>query len=360
LKKNRVNCWVLALACGLVGVWAQIAHAAEPRLLLLEPPGSTSGLLTALRIQLVGLCEAERVVQPLAASAPEQIQAGTDLARSQHALASVWVDPPLSHTSDVVLLYVVGEREGRALVEAVRVHGARGPDLERTLALKVREVIAEMRRSQTAAALLPASAATATGSAPPSMTKDTAPPPRAAGSTTPPTAAWQAVLALGARLGSQPRLGLARWGLGLSVGPVLAQSGWRFEGLLSASWFPAVTSELGGDRVRFWELATAVSAHAQRRVGPVWMGAHVDPQLVWLDASGTTARGVSGAPYSRGIWGVALGADAEWPLGPQLALDADLQLQVLTSRERFTVNQRELVDIGQLRVRFGLSLVLRP
>ncbi|HET6345401.1 MAG TPA: hypothetical protein VFH51_10735, partial [Myxococcota bacterium] len=89
-----------------MGSWAQGAHAADPRLLVVEPPGSHGGFMSALRIQLLGLAEPERIVQPLAASPSAQIEAGTALARSQHALASVWLDPPLHRPSGVVLLYV--------------------------------------------------------------------------------------------------------------------------------------------------------------------------------------------------------------------------------------------------------------
>jgi len=370
MKNNRFTHWGLALACGLVGAWAHTtAHAAEPRLLVLEPPGPPSGLLTALQIQLFGLAEPERVVQPLAASPPEQIQAGSALARSRHALASVWVDPPLTHRAGVVLLYVVGEREGRALVEVVRVPGERGPALERTLALKVREVVVELRRSaaSTEAVASGPSAAQLQQPAPPPPTAASAPPeqgpePAAAASAEQPppaAAAWSALLALGPRLGSQPLLGLSRWGIGLGAGPALGFSRWRFAGVLSADWFPARHSELPGDRVRFWELDAAFVLQAQCLFGPVWLGARVGPQLIYLDASGTTASGATGSPYSNAIWGVAFGVDAELPLSPKVALALDLQLQGLASHERFAVNGRELVDAGQLRLRTGLSLVLR-
>jgi len=41
------------------------------------------------------------------------------------------------------------------------------------------------------------------------------------------------------------------------------------------------------------------------------------------------------------------------------ALALDMQLQGLTSHESFSVNGNELVDAGQMRLRTGLSLVLR-
>jgi hypothetical protein len=368
MKKNLATRWGWALACGLVGLWAQAAHAAEPRLLLVEPPGPASGLLTALQIQLTGLAAPERVVQPLAASAADQIQAGSSLARSRHALASVWIDPPLSRPSGVVMLYVVGEREGRALIEVVRVPGERGPALERTLALKVREVVAELRRaprSAPAATQLqvprpapPTAASEPVGAPPPPPAPQSA---EAAAVPPPPSAArWSGFLGLGPRLGSQPRLGLSRWGFGLGAGPALTLRAWRFAGLLSADWLPVRRSERSQDRVRFWELDAALMMQVQRNLGPIWLGARIGPQLIYLDASGTTGLGETGQPYNRLIWGMAFGVDAEWPLARAFGLAADLQLQTLASHERFTVNGYELVDAGRLRVRMGLSLVLRP
>jgi hypothetical protein len=364
MKKNRATRYAWALAWGLVAAWAQPAHAAEPTLVLVEPPGSRSGLLTALQIQLTGLAQPERVVQPMAASPAEQIQQGSALARSRQALASVWVDPPLHRPAGVVMLYVVGEREGRALVEVLSVPGERGPALERTLALKVREIVAELRRGMDSAQAMPSGPSAAQLQPPPppppaTANADSPPPSAAAAGQAPPTAAsWSGLLAVGPRLGSQPLLGLTRWGIGLGAGPSLTMQPWRFAGVLSADWYPARESAFAGDRVRFWELDAALFAQAQCLFGPVWLGMRIGPQLIYLDAAGETAFGQTGT-HNNAIWGVAFGVDAEWPLTAQLSLGLDLQVQGLATHERFTVNGKQLVDAGQLRMRSGLSLLLR-
>ena len=348
LKEKLTGCGrFLLLACALVGTCADTAHAgAEGRVLLLEAPEEPSGLLTALQIQLSGLAEPQSVPQPRAASAPQQIEAASRLTRDQGALAAVWVDPPLDRASGAVMLYVVGEREGRALVEVVRVPGDRGPELERTLALKVREVVAELQRAAAAAPvaaqLLPA--------------EPIAPEPEPEL----PEASWQPLLALGMKLGSQPGLGLARWGLTAGAGPSLASRDLRLSGVLYGDWFPPRDVDRLGDHVRYWELGATLLAHAQLRLPGLWLGASLGPRLLWLQAEGRTVLEASGSAYSNAIWGVAFGVDAEWPLTAYLGLAADLQIEGLSVREHLRVNEQQVVDVGRFRARLGISLVLHP
>jgi hypothetical protein len=321
----------------LVSAWVAPAYAL-PRVLVLEPAEAPNRFLVSLQIQLSGIATPERAPAPPAGNAAAQIDAATALARDEGALAAIWTEGV-----HPVILYVAGEREGRALVEVVRVRGGPGPELERTLALKVREVVAELARS---GARAPQEAMLL--------------PPRAAPRPQPSAAArWHPVFVLGARLGSQPRIGFARWGASAGVGPALAMHRLRFAAVAGADWFPVVSVERQGERARFWELAGTLTLHAQLRAGRTWFGLQLGPQLATVHATGTTTAGRIGAARSELLAAVMAGLSAEVSLGASFGLAAELQLQTLLHQQGFSVNALELVDFGRARARLGVALTYR-
>jgi hypothetical protein len=360
----------LLLAYALVGIWTPTAHAAEPRVLVLEQSGAPRGFLVALQIQLSGLAQPERLVVAPLASAADAIERASQLVRDQGALAAVWVDRSPSQAGGPVVAYVVGDRQGRALIEVVRVPGDRGPELERTTALKVRELVAAMQRGQAARAeagqLLqtdqpPPTAAQASGAEaqPPAGAQPSAAlPSEQPDEPSPTTPAWTAFASAGVRLGSQPDLGLGRWGFGLGAGPVLVLRQVRLAVALGFDAFPSIEVERAGNSARFWEWTVGAALHAQMRSGPLWLGARAGPQLVGVDAHGTTRAGNPGnaAPTS---WALSLGLDAEVPLTRFVSLLAGVQLQAVARRLHLDVNDAELVDLGRVRARLGLELAAR-
>lgn len=360
----------LLLACALVGAWTCRAHAEEPRVLVLEQNGAPKGFLVALQIQLSGLARPERhVVAPLA-SAAGAIERASQLVRDQGALAAVWVERTPGQAGGPVVAYVVGDRQGRALIEVVRVPGDRGPELERTTALKVRELVAAMLRGQASraeagellqTAVPPPTAAQASAAEeqPPTAAQPSpALPSEQADEQPPTTPTWAAFASAGVRLGSQPDLGLGRWGFGLGAGPVLELRQFRLAVALGFDAFPSIQVESAGNSARFWEWTVGAALHVQVQSGPVWLGARAGPQLVGLDAHGTTRAGNPGnaAPTS---WALSLGLDAEVPLTHFASLLAGLQLQALARRLHLDVNDAELVDLGRVRARVGLELAVR-
>jgi hypothetical protein len=358
----------LLLACALVGAWTSRTHADEPRVLVLEQSGAPKGFLVALQIQLSGLAQPERqVVAPLA-SAADAIERASQLVRDHGALAAVWVDRSPGQAGGPVVAYVVGDRQGRALIEVVRVPGDRGPELERTTALKVRELVAAMLRGQAAraeagqllqTAVPPPTAAPGADEQPPTAAQPSAAlPSEQPDELSPTTPTWAAFASAGIRIGSQQDLGLGRWGFGLGAGPVLELRQFRLAVALGFDAFPSIQVERGGNSARFWEWTVGAALHAQLQSGPVWLGARAGPQLVGVDAHGTTRAGTPGnaAPTS---WALSLGFDAEVPLTRFVSLLAGLQLQALARRLHLDVNDAELVDLGRLRARLGLELAAR-
>jgi hypothetical protein len=376
LKKNAARSrFQWALTCVLVCAGTASTYAAEARVLLLESHGPSGGLFTALQIQLSGVASPERVAVPASPNMAEGIERGSQLVREHGAIAAVWVER--GRTPGPAVLYVVGEKEGRALVEVVRVPGDRGPELERTIALKVREFVAAIQRGQAARAeaaqLLqpepPQPQAAGSGQAPASETLEpeqhSEPQPEPGRNedlqeATTGAPAWATALAIGVRLGSQPDLGLGRWGFGLTGGPVLELNGLRLAAALHFDAFPSVEVErAGGDLVRFWEWAFGAALHAQVHTGAIWLGGRAGPELVGLDAYGRTGSGREGPRQQPTSWALHAALDAEIPLSHYINLAASLQLQALAQRLKLDVNRHSLVDIGRLRARIGLDLLAR-
>jgi hypothetical protein len=248
------------------------------------------------------------------------------------------------------------------MIEVVRVPGDHGPDLDRTIALKVRELVAAMRRGQAArpeAAQLLQVAEPVSEALPPSAAQPTAASPSEQSEATgglPPT--WGTLAFAGVRLGSQPALGLGRWGFGLGAGPRLELRELRVAVLLAFDMFPSIEVEGASDRIRFWEWAASPALHAQRRTGAIWLGARLGPQLVGLGARGTTRGGVAGSATPTS-WALIVGLDADVMLTSRVSLIAGVQLQALASRLHLAVNAQDLVDLGRVRARIGLDLAAR-
>lgn len=357
LKKNAARRRLAAqrgavlLAWAWVGAWTQSAHADTPHVLVFAPDQSASGFMPALQIQLSRVAEPEAVNVPLGGTTAERIQRAGELVRARGALAAIWVDR--APDAELVVLYVVGERNGRALIEVVRVPGERGPDLDRTLALKVREVVAELRRSGAnapeGALLQPLAPADLQ---PPAAAREENP----AGSE---PSSWSAVARAGIRLSSQPSIGLSRWGVELGAGPALSFRTFRVAAELTFDAFPSTLAERGGDRVRYWDWAGAFALHAQMRAGPVWLGGLAGPQVVGIQANATTRENQKGRA-SPTSWALLLGFDAELPISSYLSVAAGFQLQALAHRLHLEVNDADLADFGRVRARLGVALVVRP
>jgi hypothetical protein len=174
--------------------------------------------------------------------------------------------------------------------------------------------------------------------------------------TTAPT--WATLVAVGLRLGSQPALGLGRWGFGVSGGPSLEFESLRLTAALEFDAFPSIeVKSAGGDLVRFWEWAFGAAVHAQLRTGAIWLGARAGPQLVGLDAYGRTQDDEGRAKPTT--WTLLTGVDAEIPLSPHVSVALAVQLHALASRMYLEVNDVALVDLGRVRARMALDLWAR-
>jgi hypothetical protein len=329
-------------------LWAAGAHA-DDRVLLLENVGQPSqALSTALGVQLIGVAELQVRGMPEVAVLPARIRAARELGQREDALLVVWAEKSvdLPDGTQEAVLYAVGQREGRALLEVVRVPGGLGPDMDRTLALKVREMVDELHRNQ---ARTPSEA----------MLQPVRPPPP---KPTAPSSAqgprFGAELGLGglAAVGGPPAGEPARWGAAATGGPVMLDEPLRLSARAELSWLPPVTAQRAGAQVRFGELVPALVLHGQLRQGPLWLGARTGFGLAFVDATGSTSStGLSAHRTVRtALW--LVGLELELPVAAGFGLLLGVELRARFRNQRFEVNGNEVVDLGRLRPLVGLAL----
>ena len=312
--------------------------AAQDRVLLVPTPqgAPAAGLEHALRIQLSGIAEVSLHAVPVqGASVGERVRRAGALAAREGALLVAWVDPPLDRPDGTreVVIYAVGRREGRAVLEVVRVPGRAGPDVDRTLALKLREVVDALLEARDAgqdALLVPA-----------------APPPAIA-----------AVGQVGVQVVVIADTDLGQWGALGELGVQTELSGLQLRAGGGLALAPSVEVERAGQRVRFSELAPQLSASASVRAGALAIGLGTGVVLGVVQAEGLAAGGERGdrrftLPSVRALLVAELDLTAR--VGVALALGVDARFQ----RQRLEVAGEPLADLGQLRPVGTLALVLR-
>jgi hypothetical protein len=239
-----------------------------------------------------------------------------------------------------------------------RLQGAWGPALERTIALKVRELLDEQAR----AAPDPEKA--------PSNRPDPAPAPAArrlppAQPALPPAPSPQPAMVisplveLGVRGMTASGNGGAQAALGVAAGAAIAKGANRAELWLGVLWLSPLQATTMAGHVSTDEWKPELSVHALRRVDPSWLGGYLSFALRVVGAEGTTAAGEGG---DRTQTVPALGAGAEGrlrltgALWARCALGAELALKA----QSFAVDQQTVLELGTLRAQAELSLVFSP
>jgi hypothetical protein len=241
----------------------------------------------------------------------------------------------LADGSQEAVLYAVGQREGRAQLEVVRVPGGRGPDMDRTLALKVRAVVDEMRAQHSG--LAEPVSSPAQGEAQP-----------AEAPAAPSEAYWTALLAAGVAAAPLARSDFGQWGAVASAGPAWMRGPLRLAATVELGWYPGLDLEHAGASVRYRELDAGLAVNAALRVGDVWLGARSGPGIGFVGATGHAA---SGAPGTRDVriasW--FFGLDAELELGAGFGFSFGCDVQARFRRQRFAINGDEVADLGRVR-----------
>jgi hypothetical protein len=332
---------------------------------LLELEPTPPALLASLQIQLSSLVQLlPRTASDAMSGMSERVRSASALARSEGALAVVWIDPAIERSDGgrEATLYVVGERDGRALVEVVSVTGEQGPELDRTLALKLREILAELLSQPSpvpSSALLRPERAVDEPREPGSAADGRQPESAAESSTTTrPESAWGLSVAVGPRWVSQPWM--ARWGVGIAAGPTLQLTHVRLGVALGLDWLPEASEQLTPLSASISELLPQLRFQVQVGGPSLFATLHTGPALSLLTATGYAPPRESERGLALFSWLVGVGGELAFGAGWGCAAHADLY--VFTRHQRIDVENVNLIDLGRVRAAIGLDLLghVRP
>lgn len=332
---------------------AQTAVPAERGpVLLLEPPGGQpqSGLLLALRIQLGdGVPVETRELDTRLVDRAARTQAAEAVLAAEPARAVVWTEAPTPYSGFTVCTLRPVPGGGPPRLDVREVSGLQGPDLDRTIALEVSEILDQTSTSSTPSPV-------PTAPAPPSARPPPASEPRAEGE----IAGWRLgfVGQLGAAAAPLGGIGYASWGPALAAGVGFGHERVRYELLAEASWMLPAERTAGTAVVEVQEVMPGLRLSAAAPIGEVWLGAYTAFALSLVAAEARNER-TSGAE-SELVPSWLIGVAGELPLTPWVGLTLDVGAQVRLRRQRFSVDDDEVADSGKVRPLARVAIVFRP
>lgn len=322
--------------------WAT-AHA-QADVVLYQTPGLRPDLCVALRIQLSGvakvLCRDEVGDHDLA----ERLARAGGSLRAEGARLGVLLerDPDPGR----VRMYTLSNQSEQAVIAIERIENRADPDIDRSLALKVRDAyevfdyVSQTRpaaKAPVAAVLAPSSAQTA------ELTPALAP-----------RQGWVALVDVGGGLS----LGPARRPVGgffLGIGHVSGPR--RLELAIGARVYASHTEgeEIGSVTLR--ERGPVLSARLLYRFGRVELGAAIEPQLSFMDARGVARDGTRGGTKRLLTPLVGLAVDLRLRLfsSAYLRLAPGIALPVV--RQELEVDRDVVLEEDPVRVELPLSLM---
>ncbi len=298
------------------------------------------GLIDALRIQLAGSARVGDGGRLAGQALADRVENAVKIVRKKRAVLALWVQGPvpLSDRSEELVLYLVGEHRGRALVEVLQIPCGAGPEVDRTLALKTREVLDDILSGVPSESLL--------------EEPESAMPVKAAS-----PLGW--FVDLGLAIGSQKRSNLGQWGLSLGAGGHLRIADSISLGArLSFRLFPSVDIETEQGRVTFHELDPGLYLIGLLHPLPfLAVGLQQGALLGFVDAEGTTPSGASGSSVEL-VPSLLSELMVELELRTGLVLRLGAGLEVNLRKLRFAVNDEEVANLGRIRPQGQAALVL--
>jgi hypothetical protein len=317
----------------LFGAGVHAAEGPASAVIVFGEPGG-GALTNALRIQL----DPSRPVAGAKRNESESLDAKIEGARQElaggGAELAVWVERGARTDQGAeFIVYVVGDRAGRALVEVVRVEGDEGPELYRVIALKVRDVLDEVTIARAE--------------------------PDLARALVTPRPSPSAIGAL-VELGGHATLGLdgarSRFAALIGAGAGFDASARRVEvtGVLRLPGNDTTETVDGAVLLREWAPAAEVRLLSPGRVR---FGPHLGAALRIVDATGVTTLGTRGASTLL-VPAVYGGAEARWLLTEWIALRAASALEVGLIRRELSLNDQPMAELGQVAGSGQISLVL--
>ena len=340
------------LVCAL-SIWAWVpcgargaSQTAEVVLVLQAQSRDTTGFVSALQI---GLGDAYQVNVAHAAPErlPERIALATELVEAQRALAAVWIEHGSAEPNSA-LLYVVGRRAGRALLEVVHAPDTGELDLPRMLSLKLAELLSQLRDGS--AHPLHAPQQLRVPSSPPFAAKDE---PRAS----PTHRIWGGLL-FGPRFDVGFGTSWSRFGFGAALSPELSFGQLRLTLGLGVDVYPWLLARVRNSEVALSEVAPRVFAGASWQTPGLTISLQAGPTWGFLSLQGRTPLGYERAD-TVDVPGLMFAISAERPLSRSLSLGARLELHLAQRRMYFEVNDEPVLDRGRLRLALGFDVTFR-
>lgn len=331
-----------AAFCLAVVLFSLGARAAElPRIVLFgtEAGPAPSGFAEALSIQLAGFAALERG-RDLEGTLPEKLDR-VKAALSARSVVAVWVERvPSGDTEQEYVVHVASRRHDRVLIAVVRLPGPESAEIDRALALKVREVIAQVLAASVEHAAV----------APPEPPRTEPPPrprpPRPPAPESPRAGVVLDVSLLGASSGNGG--GDEQLGARLGAGARLRGAGWTVEALVSGGAASGSRTEQRGREVETRELLALASARVLLSSRWAAAGAYASAGTRIVSASGRATDGRTG-DATKLVPMVILGPEVRAALGDSVALRAAMGIELALRRQRFSVEGDVLGDVGSLR-----------
>jgi len=325
-----------ALGWLFVGAVVGAASSAYARdiVVLLEAEALRPDLCVALRIQLTDVADVRCRTEPKRVDLASRVAAAADLVESEPARLVVLLerDPDRRY----VRMLLVGAPQDRAVLAIESIEDRPAPDIDRSLALKVRDTLAvlDARPADELAAVL-------------------APAPPASPAAEP----LVGLLEVGAALSASAHV---RAAVLVAVGLGMRRRAFRGELALAAQRTSsiAVDSELGTVVEDEW--GGAVALRVGRVFGSLSVGALAELGVLRVRAFGVTSDGSKGedkGPLLR--LGVGLDLRATLLRGPtRVLLRFAPTLQIDPEQQRFELDEKRALDLGRLHAWLPLTLLV--
>jgi hypothetical protein len=345
--------WAVVVCLGTIFAGSGTVARAQLVVLTGEASSATDSLGEALLIQLA---DGELQVHTQALSRGDDAEAvARNLLATGRARMVIWSLRVHGRAHDLRCVF----RHAEAVDSTtMRLQGAWGPALERSIALKVRELLDDQARASAAPVPGPSSVA---GPAPAAETPRPPPaqPGRPSSPRPPPTPVISPLIEAGVRGMTASGNASAQAAFGVAAGAAMTSGANRAELWLRVQWASPLEAETTAGRVTAREWSPELSVHGLRRVAPSWLGGFLSVALRVVDAEGTTSAGERG-DRTRSVPVLGAGAEARLPLTEKLWARCALGAELALKAQRFAVDHQPVLELGTFRGRAELSLVFSP
>lgn len=335
--------WLLSAA--VVGA-AGVAQARDT-VLLLQAELLRPDLCVALRIQLTDLADVRCLTRPSGRDLAARIaDAAASVAREPARLAVLLERDPDPRYLRMIL---VGQPDDRAVLAVESIEDRAAPDVDRSLALKVRDTIEVLDASR--------AGAEAAGETHPRASLATVLAPPRTGSRAPSLAPWRGLLEVGGALGTS---GAAR---GAGVVALGLRAGFRAgygELALGAQLSSGLDERSAAGHVEEREWGLALALRAGREWSSFSLGALLELGVLRVHARGFTAVDDSQGEYARALARLGVGLDLRVVLlhaPTRVVLRLAPTLQVDPQRQRFELDEKRALDLGFVHAWLPLTLL---